>query len=658
MTTTSRLRWYAIMLAVAVACAPRPTATAPRSGVRGEAQGDGGLAGKTCYLAQLHLHGQSNHNGNALPASMESQAYEAKLNGFDVIWWTDHAELFGDFQDLRISFATSALDSAGNIILRSRMGRRVSGFAVEKPAGTQVVLKDGAVLAGAKGQPGSSEFRAVSLTPMSRLGAVRSIEFCRPVTSGLSLEADLAANGLGPDTYLRFIFDFSWHPTGQHHAVFEAVSGPPAAPVAVGDTTVMHQFVLPEAGPVVFDLAQALKGLISWDDNVLSSFTIEAGARDGGAIETRLAALSLRSEEPLGIKQFATVKTLAKRYDAEFGIVSHIGVEIGKVHTPRSPHMNAYLPERAETVDGLAVGIASVRRDWVEEIHRQRGLVSFNHPFGASRNPRTREGSEDEDYEDMPSAEPPRELAARGASATEEEFSNLARALVEEKAFGADMLEVGYLYRGVGSLEDHLRLWDLALANGVHLVGTGTSDSHGGIWGPDMLPNPFASWIWSAGVGADDLIAALRRGHVAFGDPFNWRGEFALLAAPGDGKGLGGEGLGGKGGTGTAMMGDTLRAPAGTTVTAWVYMDPPRNDIDVVAIQTKMQRSDRIEQTRQTLQPGPPAYRFSVAVGESSLVRVEVRAKDGTPLVFSNPIYLFPVAEAGESEPKESGRAR
>jgi hypothetical protein len=61
--------------------------------------------------------------------------------------------------------------------------------------------------------------------------------------------------------------------------------------------------------------------------------------------------------------------------------------------------------------------------------------------------------------------------------ASEDEFWEIAEPLLDGKGLGADLLEVGYLYRGIGSLEDHLRLWDLALANGIRLVGTGTSDS-------------------------------------------------------------------------------------------------------------------------------------------------------------------------------------
>lgn len=632
-----RLVWSALaILAGAVcSCLPRGPESCRATALPGPSAP--APAGElTCYLAQLHLHGHSNHNGNALPASMESHSAEAERNGFDVVWWTDHTELFDGLGDAKIDFAAAAVDSDGKAVaLSTRQGRRVSSLRIDGPeAGVNARIEDGRLLVSVTAGPGTERSRTVTLAPASNLGKVRVIEFCRPVSSGLKLDAYLDVDGLGTDTYIAFAFDFSWHPAGQHHARFEGVAAGPGAPLPTSDTTVVGQFAVPRAtdaaggnpGLVSIDLEKALSLLPQGRDNTLSSFSIEIGARSGGVITVGIDSLVLRSGRPGGANQFLTVDSLAREHATRFGLRSYVGIETGKVHTPQSPHMNGYLPQEVGSYKNLYLGWRMPRDQWIAVIHENGGLVSFNHPFGASRNPRGRPNYQVEEDEDASDVEPPRLLAAKRAPASEAEFWEVAEPMLEGRGLGADLLEVGYIYRGIGSLEDHLRLWDLALANGVGLVGIGTSDSHGGEWGPDMVPNPFATWIWAETSDAVDLIEALRRGHAAFGDPFNFKGDFAFMAKDSKGR--------------TAMMGDTLVVPAASKVIAWAVFEPTPDSLNVELVEVKMNRGRVIDGTRRLLSGTP--YGLSVVAKDSCFVRLEVRAGDGTPLVFSNPIYVFP----------------
>lgn len=603
------------------------------------------------YLVQLHIHGHSNHNGNPLPASIESHTAEAARHGFDVIWWSDHAELFDAFEDVRIAFGDATLAASGDtVLLGMRQGRQVSKLVVERSGPfCEVALAGGGLAARVVCPSDELQWGRLALEPASRLGTVRTIQFCRPVASGLRLDAWLGAEGLGGDSYLRLDFDLSWHPRGRHRLRFEGVTAGPAAPVRLDDSTVVGQFVVPAAvGLVSLDVEGAAALLAEGLDNTLSGFRLEIGAREGAAVSARIDSLVLRSARPGGENQFATVGRFAARHAEALGVASHVGVEVGHIHLPRMPHMNAYLPEAPESPDDFLLDLIPSREQWIAEIHRRGGLVSFNHPFGASRNPRSRWQPEPEAYDDAPTKEPPRVLEAAGAGASEDEFWDIAGPLLELRALGADLLEVGYLFRGTGSLRDHLRLWDLALANGIHLVGNGTSDSHGGVWGPDMIPSPFASWVWARSTSAADLIDGMRRGHVAFGDPFSWTGDFGFFASPtGPGGAVGGGGSGG-----AAMMGDTLLVDWGSAVESWTEIVPVREDIEVTQVRVKI-RPGREVSARRTVaggQPGKDAvnheggglYRFRTVVDDSCYVRLEVRASDGRPLVFSNPIYLFP----------------
>ncbi|MFH1220329.1 MAG: alpha/beta hydrolase-fold protein [Candidatus Eisenbacteria bacterium] len=649
-----KLAWCLLILAGGV-CSPLPhthTHSPSVPGLAGQVLGE-----SKCYLTQLHLHGHSNHNGNTLPASMESQSSEAAKNGFDVIWWTDHAQIYETFEDLKIDFGSAQIAIGFNsVFLGGRLGRDLAALAVDRPdSGWYANLEDGGLSIKLQTEPGTRDFEAITLTPVSRVGKVRTNSFCRPVTSGLKLLAWLDADQPGPDAYIRFCFDFSWHPMGQHHVRFDLIAPgeTPGEPEA-GDTTVVRQLrVTGRSTPIVFDLAEALAPLRAGNDNTLSSFSIQMGARNGKSISVRLDSLVLRSDQPMGENQYRVIDHLARRYSGDLGITEYVGVEIGLFHLPVLPHMNAYYPDSTRNFGGIGLD-RNMRRDlWVNEVHKRGGLVSFNHPFGAHRNPmkRTPAGRQGfgepagagetaesrneqpagsaEEYEGETTGRSPRVRAMGGSAVTEDQFWEVATPLLEYKGLGADMLEVGYLFRGIGSLDDHLRLWDLALANGIRLVGTGTSDSHGGVWGPDMLPNPFASWIWAESRGADDLLAAIRAGHMAFGDPFLWKGKFAF-------------------GVESVMMGDTLVVDAPREVRGWIFMEPMPDSVDVRLVQVSLKPGREIEKTRS----GPIQYRggaIPIQVDRPCFIRAEIYGRGGTPLVFSNPVFLVPTATYGAS---------
>ncbi|HVP57623.1 MAG TPA: hypothetical protein VMU02_05960 [bacterium] len=600
-----------------------------------------------CYLAALHLHGHSNHNGNPLPASMESHTAEAKRAGFDVMWWTDHAELYAPYRRLKIDFASATFDTSGQaLVMGGRLGRQLSAIKVDATEGGRAELDRGRLMLRAESRAGASEPSTVRITPVSKIGKVHTINFCRPVSSGLNVDAWLDVQGLSRDTYIKFSFDFSWHPKGAHHAVLTSTETTPLAPQAVGDTTVIAQFEIPSSttggsSKVTFDLEKLAGLLPHGSDNTLSGFSMGVGAESGNAISVGIDSIVIWSEKPDGANQYATVDSLARAYSEAYGIREYVGFEFGRVHTPELPHMNAYYPSGIPVYQGLDLDTDVARRDWVAAVHRKGGLVSFNHPFGANRRVKGGIGSarsEDQavgtadDYEDLPPAVAPRVMAMKGPAVSEEAFWEVAQPLLDSRGLDADMLEVGYLFRGTGSLDDHLRLWDLALANGIRLVGTGTSDSHGGAWGPDMIPNPFGTWIWARSPDAGDLLDGIRHGHVAFGDPFFWKSTILFRAENVDGQ--------------EAIMGDTLQVSAGHYAKGWLEIKPMRGDLHVRVVQVAIMPGREPAKSAATKSAAAATDGFPIAVNDSCYVRLEVYGSDGTPLAFTNPIYFFPSQQA------------
>jgi hypothetical protein len=576
-------------------------------------------AGLKCYLVQMHIHAHSNHNGSDLPASMEWHSYQAQKYGFDVVWWSDHSEIFDEYTDIRVSLGRAEYDRENQTVMlpSRRMGRRLSRFDVAGPEEGFAVSTQGPNLRMRLVSSHGGKFDSASLTPASGRGLVKSLDWCRPVSSGLRLEVVMSMNDLDDDSFLRFKFKLAAHPEGRHRLIYNIVRGEGSPPEVVGDTLVVQSVGIGGfPARLAFDLERAAAYLTDGYDNTLSSVTMEFGVRNGATVEVAVDSLNLISTRPSGENQYRVVEKLARLYESRYGVTQYIGVEAGGVHTPERPHMNAFFPEKAETFENTVIGPGVDRSVWTSRVHDRGGLVSLNHPFGAALTPEIREQPEGADVPTL------RQLAATAAPMPVDELWRVAAPIIETGGLGCDVLEVGYLFRGNGSLNDHLRLWDLVLAHGVRLVGTGVTDSHGGVWGPDMLPNSFASWIWAKDKSRESLLAAVKAGRVCFGDPFLWEGRFAF-------------------GVEEAFMGDTLHVEPGKDVHCWILMDPWEDGMEVRFVHVKIEsrRQPRIIDQGSLDSPGDG---FNVHVEDPGFVRVEVYGRDGDPIVFSNPVWLIP----------------
>lgn len=572
-----------------------------------------------CYLVQMHIHSHTNHNGSELPASMEWHCAQARAHGFDVIWWSDHSEIFDTFNDLTVSFAPAFFEEEGGYVDlgRTRSRRRLSRLELDAPADGWRISTAGRSLEVEVVSSGGSEFERVRLTPASARGPVKMVSWCRPVTSGLRVEVALDVNGLGKDTFLRFGFDLAAHPDGCHHLVFDIGPADDAGPGVVGDTLVVRRMgVAGFPSKLDIDLEEAAGYLPDGYDNTLSSMFIEFGARNGAAISVALDSLTLVSDRPAGENQHRVLVELVKTYNCRYGLTQYVGVEAGGIHTPERPHMNAYFPDSTETFESLVVDPEVERADWAAGVHERGGLVSLNHPFGAALRPSVRGLEVDRE------TAAPRELARTAGPLGEDDLWAVAGPIIETGGLGCDILEVGYLFRGTGSLSDHLRLWDLVLAHGVRLVGNGVSDSHGGMWGPDLRPNPFASWLWAEGADRASLLYALEAGSLCFGDPFLFAGEFAF-------------------GVEDAFMGDTLYVGRGDRPSGWIHLEPWEEGFDIRLVQVKIEpgrqpayiRRGGLEDAR---------HGFEIPVEGACFARIEIYGPEGEPLVFSNPVWLIP----------------
>src|SRR3989442_9227491 len=85
-----------VMLAMALGClaveqvSPPPTPPPP-----GFILPPDGSSERSSISAALHLHGWSNHGASTKPASITWHTQQHAAAGVDLLWWTDHFDIYG-----------------------------------------------------------------------------------------------------------------------------------------------------------------------------------------------------------------------------------------------------------------------------------------------------------------------------------------------------------------------------------------------------------------------------------------------------------------------------------------------------------------------------------------------------------------------------------
>jgi hypothetical protein len=450
-------------------------------------------------------------------------------------------------------------------------------------------------------------------------GAERRLER-RPLATGLAVHLALFPEELGPDARAVVELELSEHAPRADRTGFEVervryelAPGAAGAPRRDG-----ARYVVPVACEpgrwnelVLRATDDAVRGFPEspGEDNSLVGLSFGLEARNGAratACFDELVLEQARSGEPVFARQAELIRAVGALYPA---LVQLQGLEISF----EGRHLNLFCEDTpVPDYDALAEGCP---RDAAEpelldqrafrervsawalaETHARGGLVSYNHPFGATfeenEKPRTNE----------------EELAI----------------LLKNRADGADILEVGYRDRGGATLADHLWLWDHAALAGLRLVGTGVSDSHGGAenrWRGS--PNNFVSWIYASAPDKPHLIAGLRAGRVFFGDLERFHGTLDMVLDSGE------------------RMGATV---VGTRATAEVELraSGTRPGQSVVVVESGAA-------TRTYPVTGPEfraAHALTLPADGPAFVRFELRDATGA-IALSNPIhFLRPGADA------------
>ena len=143
-----------------------------------------------------------------------------------------------------------------------------------------------------------------------------------------------------------------------------------------------------------------------------------------------------------------------------------------------------------------------------------------------------------------------------------------------------------------------------------------------------MWPNHFATWIWSRGPASGQMIEAIKKGRMVFGDPFAATGKLYFKV-------------------GDAGMGDRVSVRGGTQelkISVDDWFDPARHRLYLVQGRIRPSRQKVLYMTenaenghRRAIDPGEELL---VDVSRPCFVRLEVYDGEDRPLLFTNPIVF------------------
>lgn len=464
-------------------------------------------AGSGPISMAMHVHASFSEG----VGSMRWQLNEAAANGVDVVWWSEHdwrMSGHGYRQQVHFSGQTESEDGSPLAWTQSKSGSlsSYSGRIVTSPASPL-------------DPAGPSSLRLEAIGSKSSLATVRWIAGdsgarlnLHGTLAGQTLRLEVFPESIGSNAYLEMRIRTSQMPSvagraAERYELCYRVGGPdPAGTVRA--TGVSGLVVLDAPVGTWTSLAVTPCDDIArlWPDlQPLDAALVELSLAAGSKSRARAAGYfdylrfdrTLTGDQPLEVQ-----RQLMEAYAGLYTATQLAGLEVSL----DAHHLNWFggalsLPDYGSLPIQPATNNPAATAALVTTIHDRGGLASYNHMFGSSNSLGT-------------------------STAQEKKRRQVAADLISRRAFGADVLEVGYRQRGGVDLSRHLAVWDACSRNAIFLTGNGVNDSHGGSWATQM--NRFLTWAWAADATEESLLGALGAGRCTFGDP-RFTGQLDLV---------------------------------------------------------------------------------------------------------------------------------
>jgi hypothetical protein len=455
----------------------------------------------------MHIHSSFSEGAG----TMLAQLTQARANGVDVLWWTDHDWRMSGQGYWQLVHFSGFSESMGPIRLQwneSRSGSLAS-------ASSQIVSSPAS-----PADPGSRAMRIAATGSGSAFAYLRRLantsggrQNLLGTLAGTTISLDVFPQSIGPNAFMEVRVQTGYRPaTGGRGAgpyvLSYRIGGPgtPGSAVAQGLTGVVtlsaptNAWTTIDLTPVA-DVARIWPDLVA-DDTQLVKLFLGVGSRNrsaGAGVFDRLRFTRTYSRDAVDVQ-----RAIANAYATSFpDVVQHQGLEVS-LH---DWHVNRFggqvtIPDYGDTPILPVPNDPAVLRTIVSDAHATGGVIAYNHLFGTS---------------------------GGTASVTQQESlrRSVASRLITERLYGADLVEVGYRLRGGVQLARHLAVWDACSRNSIFATGTGTSDDHSG-QGWLTQQNNFLTWAWAEDSSEPSLLAALSAGRCYFGDLRRFAGQLDL----------------------------------------------------------------------------------------------------------------------------------
>lgn len=558
----------------------------------------------------MHVHASASEG----PGSMQAQLVQAQRAGVDVLWWTEHdhrmaahaAPTHIDFSGPKETSPGAAPWSWLAATEGNGDGRHTFCTRAQHP---EIAPHDTALQLALQASSAGLSSQVLSGQAENWLN--------RTSLSGMTISVDVRPSEISPTAFLSVDVVTSYRPAygGQPEGTYllsYRVGGPglPGTSKRKDDRSAVLYLDAPVGEWTTLTLAPELDLGRLWPgvigrDAALFQFFLRAQAYSHRQVRGYFANLRFARADHVGDRPLAVQAGLIAGYAPLFPTVHQIqALEVSLT----TPHLGWYGGD-IEIPDYRGRGPlpspdAAFARSMVQHIHASGGLASYCHPFGTG----------------TPTLTAREQETARVAKSAE---------LIANRALGCDLLEVGYRLRGGCRLAQHESVWDNCSRNGIALTGIGVSDDHKGKdWIAEELN--FITWAWAGGTSQHELLGALRRGQVFFGDPARFSGALDIR-------------VGQQSAMGAALISESRQQELtilATGLPKGAIIEVLRGTVDHAGagnttpdlVTTRLRRSDLDDTGTGSITIDTRRPRF---------VRMVVREHGGLAVAFSNPIWLL-----------------
>ena len=452
----------------------------------------------------MHVHASFSEGG----ASMQAHLAEAERTGVEVIWWTEH-----DHRMVARRYLTdvhfdglSEWSGATSVAWRSSVVGELdtsSASIVSQPMSPSDIggkaLRMSAVSSGSTGGT-----RTVT-AHVKDYGLNTSLD-------GTTIAVDVWPIETSDDAWFDIVIETSYRPAlqgrpaGIYRIRYRVGGGrPPATVVEVDplDGLVVLAAAMDVWTTLLLDPVADMTMLwpdIDFRDSALTSFAFAVTSRSLAPSTVVVDALRFDRVRKGSAAVLEVQRDLMAHYAPLYPtVVQHQGLEVSE----NTPHLNWFGdPEIWPASDPANTDIALA----ISTIQAAGGVASYNHPFGTS-----------------------------GSNLSTDQRTKKRRALtatfVDERVFGADVVEVGYTGGRAGMTQsDYIAVWDVLSRNLVFATGVGVTDDHEGRdWTTQRWRH--VTGVWAPDTELASLQAALRSGRAWFADLAAFNGSVDVVGA-------------------------------------------------------------------------------------------------------------------------------